>query len=122
MATLADQEFRARLAALGAKFAATVPVTMGKIRGALADCQSNPEPTIEHLDILHELLHGVAGTAGTFGFGVLGQESRRIEQMVRQVMAGDAPWAPVVPEVEQLLRWAANDPRAPEYNNSPGSD
>jgi len=115
MATLADQEFRARLAALGAKFAATVPVTMEKIRLALAECQAGAEPGIGQLDNLHELLHGVAGTAGTFGFGVLGRECRRIEQMVRQVMAGDAPWAPVVPEVQVLLRWAARDPQAAEY-------
>jgi len=117
MATLADQEFRARLAALGAKFALTVPVTMGKITQALADCQSDDEPTIEHLDMLHELLHGVAGTAGTFGFGVLGKECRRIEQMVRGVMAGQAPWAPVVPEIQVLLRWAALDPRASEFGD-----
>lgn len=115
MATLADQEFRARLAALGEKYAATVPVNMEKISQALAACRQAPEPGAEQIDQLHELLHGIAGTAGTFGFAVLGRESRRIEQMVRQVMAGAAPWPPVIPEVEGLLRWAALDPRASEY-------
>lgn len=117
MATLADQAFRARLAALGEKYAATVPVTMEKISRALAECQQSPEPGVEQIDNLHELLHGIAGTAGTFGFAVLGREARRIEQMVRQVMAGAAPWPPVIAEVEVLLRWAARDPRAADYSD-----
>jgi HPt (histidine-containing phosphotransfer) domain-containing protein len=119
MATPVDPDFRARLQALNQKFAATVPVTMGKITVALADCVSSadgkPAPAEAQLHRLHELLHGVAGSAGTFGFPVLGQQSRRVEQMVRAALADGGGWPEIVPEVEQLLRWAAVDPQAESY-------
>jgi HPt (histidine-containing phosphotransfer) domain-containing protein len=116
MATPVDPDFRARLAALNDKFAATVPVTLEKIGQALAACKSGGDaPPDAALHQLHELLHGVAGSAGTFGFGMLGQQARRIEQMLRVVLAEHAGWPAVIPEVEQLLRWAAVDPRADSY-------
>jgi HPt (histidine-containing phosphotransfer) domain-containing protein len=121
MATPADPDFRARLAALNDKFAATVPGTMAKIRLALdncvADCAAGgAQPQQAALHQLHEVLHGVAGSAGTFGFATLGNECRRIEQMVRMVMAGGGEWPAVIPEVEKLLRWAAIDPRSGNYD------
>ncbi|MFS2002199.1 Hpt domain-containing protein [Duganella sp. CT11-25] len=116
MATPVDPDFRARLAALNDKFAATVPGTMEKIRLALADCTAGgAEPPAAALRQLHEVLHGVAGSAGTFGFATLGTECRRIEQMVRAVMAGGGEWPAVIPEVEKLLRWAAIDARSGNY-------
>ena len=116
MATPTDPDFRARLAALNDKFAATVPATMEKIGLAFAECKAGGElPPDAALHQLHELLHGVAGSAGTFGFGMLGQQSRHVEQMLRGVLAEHAGWPAVIPEVEQLLRWAAKDPRATSY-------
>jgi len=117
MPTPVDPEFRARLAALNEKFAATVPATLDKIRAALALCVAGgAQPSQEALHQLHEVLHGVAGSAGTFGFTVFGQESRRIEQMVRAVLTAQTGWAPVVPEVEKLLAWAERNPRADAYD------
>jgi chemotaxis protein histidine kinase CheA len=117
MATPVDPDFRARLAALNEKFAATVPGTLDKIRAALAECKAGGDtPSQAALHQLHEVLHGVAGSAGTFGFAVFGQEARRIEQMVRAVLATQEGWAPVVPEVEQLLAWAARDAKASQYD------
>ena len=113
MSSSSDPDFRARLAALNDKFAATVPVTMEKIRLALADCVAGgAEPPQAAVHQLHELLHGVAGSAGTFGFGTLGTEARRIEQMLRGSMAGHGGWVAVPAEVEKLLRWAARDPKS----------
>ena len=116
MATPVDPDYRARLAALNEKFAATVPVTMEKIASALAVCVAEGAdgraPTETAMRQLHELLHGVAGSAGTFGFGTLGQEARRIEHMLREVMACGSGWNAVVPEVEKLLGWAARDAHA----------
>ncbi|RFP21833.1 Hpt domain-containing protein [Duganella sp. BJB488] len=117
MATPADPEYRARLAALSERFAATVPGTMAQITEALAACRASagdppPEPELRRL---HELLHGVAGSAGTFGFGMLGQQARRIEHMVRGVLTEHTGWPAVIPEVEQLLNWAARDPQATDY-------
>ncbi|MBA5687788.1 Hpt domain-containing protein [Rugamonas apoptosis] len=117
MATVTDQEFRARMQALCDKFAATVPVTLDKITRALAACRADgPDgPDAAHLHELHELLHGVAGTAGTFGYGTLGQYCRNVEQQMRAVLAGQAEWPAVADQVDALLRWAARDPRAPSW-------
>jgi HPt (histidine-containing phosphotransfer) domain-containing protein len=116
MATPVDPDFRARLSALNDKFAATVPGTMEKIRLALAECTAGgATPSAAALHQLHEALHGVAGSAGTFGFATLGTECRRIEQTVRAVIAGGEGWSTVTPDVEKLLRWAAIDPRSSEY-------
>jgi len=114
-----DPDFRARLAALNAKFAATVPGTMGKIAQALAACNGSMQggmPSAASLHALHELLHGVAGSAGTFGFATLGQEARRIEQQVRTVMKEGVGWEPIPAQVERLLAWAARDASAAEYD------
>ncbi|MRX09933.1 Hpt domain-containing protein [Pseudoduganella sp. FT25W] len=121
MATPVDPDFRARLAALNDKFAATVPGTLDKIRAALAACvaenvAAGAAPSQDALHQLHEVLHGVAGSAGTFGFAVFGQEARRIEQMVRAVLGSGEGWAPVAPEVEKLLAWAARDAKASQYD------
>ncbi|MRW94145.1 Hpt domain-containing protein [Duganella sp. FT80W] len=117
MSTPVDPDFRARLAALNEKFAATVPGTLDKIRTALVACQAGgAQPPQDALHELHEVLHGVAGSAGTFGFAVFGQESRRVEQMVRAVLATQTGWEAVVPEVEKLLVWAARDPKANQYD------
>lgn len=123
MATVVDPEYRARLKALADKFAATVPVTMEKIRVATAACAagvgSDParpqQPDEASLQALHELLHGVAGSAGTFGFGTLGQQCRRIEQMMRALMAGQGDWADVAADLVVLQGWAARDPAAVLY-------
>ncbi|NYE60339.1 chemotaxis protein histidine kinase CheA [Duganella sp. 1224] len=117
MATPVDPDFRARLAALNEKFAATVPGTLAKIRAALDACLADSDqPAQAALHQLHEVLHGVAGSAGTFGYAVFGQESRRVEQMVRAVLAGSAAWPPVVPEVEKLLAWALRDAKAATFD------
>ncbi|MGV7206587.1 Hpt domain-containing protein [Oxalobacteraceae bacterium A2-2] len=116
MAPLADPHFRARLQALGDKFAATVPGTLDKIAAALAACAAargaDGVPAPDTLHVLHELLHGVAGSAGTFGFGALGQECRRIEQMLRALMeGGEGDWHAISADTAQLLQRAARDPR-----------
>ncbi|HEX7986454.1 MAG TPA: Hpt domain-containing protein [Duganella sp.] len=117
MATPVDPDFRARLAALNEKFAVTVPVTMEKIAAALAVCQAETgPPPAEAMRPLHELLHGVAGSAATFGFATLGREARRIEHMLRDAMDTGSGWDAVAPEVEKYLRWAACDPHATNYD------
>lgn len=118
MPTPTDPDFRARLAALNDKFAATVPPTMASIAEALAQCRrlEGALPEQAPLHRLHELLHGLAGSAGTFGFATLGQEARRIEQMVRAVMRGEGGWQAIPVEVDKLLAWAARDARATTFD------
>jgi HPt (histidine-containing phosphotransfer) domain-containing protein len=120
MSAPSDPDFRARLAALNEKFAATVPGTLEKISEALAACVADAvpggAPSQAALHRLHEVLHGVAGSAGTFGFATLGQEARRIEQAVRAVMKEGADWGPLPGQVQQLLQWAARDPKASAFD------
>ncbi len=114
MAVPVDPDFRARMQALADKFAARVPATLDGIEQALAACRGDGGTA--GLERLHELLHGVAGTAGTFGFGMLGQQARRLEQRLREVMAGRATWdVALADEVEIFLRWARLDPAADQY-------
>ena len=122
MPTPADPAFRARLAALNDKFAATVPGILEKITQALAACvalappAAGTAPPEAAVRALHELLHGVAGSAGTFGFPTLGREARHVEHMVRQVLTEGSGWTETVPAVEKFLAWAARDPRAEQFD------
>ncbi len=118
MATLNDPDFRARLNALNEKYAAGVPGLLAGIGQALARCHAE-HLAAPALDGLHKALHTVAGSGGTFGFGVLGQECRRLEQALRLLVDGGidtaegaAGWAALASEVEQLLAWAAADPKS----------
>jgi len=122
MATIVDPDFRARLRALGDKYAATVPGLMAAIEQALLRCEDEGL-SAAHLAALQKQLHTIAGSAGTFGFGALGQQCRVLEQQVRQIAADPAAGAPLwhalAAQIRQLLRWAAVDPRAETYQALP---
>lgn len=90
--------------ALRDKYAASVPERMAAIRDALALCQGDLSPS--HIEQLHHALHSVAGSAGSFGLAALGDESRRIEQLVRGVMEAGAPWSGIESAVQALLQSA----------------
>src|SRR5471030_2075943 len=120
MATLVDPDFYVRLKALGDKFAARLPDTTAGIARVLAACAADGAAP-EHLHELHELLHGIAGSAGTFGYAVLGREAWRLEQQTRLVQAGEAEWTPLPEQIAQFLRWAAHDPKAEQYDLAAGS-
>jgi HPt (histidine-containing phosphotransfer) domain-containing protein len=118
MATVQDPNFRDRLNALSEKYGATIPATMAAISTALSHC-CNAGADEQTLHRLHELLHGVAGSAATFGYPVLGTEARRLEQEVRPLL-GKRPvdiahWDTLAGMVAQYLSWAARDPKASEY-------
>lgn len=121
MATLIDPDFRARLNALNDKYAAGVPALMAAIDAALQDCaRQGPQPV--SLALLQKHLHTVAGSAATFGFGVLGQQARELEQRLRRLTApqagesAEADWPALAADVGHLLRWAAIDPKAASYD------
>ena len=119
MATLIDPDFRARLRALNDKYAAGVPALMQAIAQAQAACDSEG-PRLEPLTALHRSLHTVAGSAATFGFAALGQECRRIEQLVRTLLNTPgqvlAEWPAVSAQVAALLRWAERDAAATHFS------
>ncbi|APA68170.1 MULTISPECIES: Hpt domain-containing protein [unclassified Janthinobacterium] len=118
MATLIDPDFRARLRALNDKYAAGVPALMQTIAQAQARCDGEG-PRLEPLTELHRALHAVAGSAATFGFAALGQECRRIEQLVRVLLNEPGPvlteWPVLSAQVGALLRWAERDAAATHF-------
>ncbi|SFM69071.1 Hpt domain-containing protein [Rugamonas rubra] len=113
MSTPHDAKFHAHLQLLADKYAARLPATLEQIAAVLAACRADgAAPSAEHLHVLHELLHGVAGTAGTFGFALLGQQCRQVEQQLRQAMLTPSCWAAAAADLDKVLRWAATNPRA----------
>jgi HPt (histidine-containing phosphotransfer) domain-containing protein len=113
MAAPLDPGYRAHLQALSDRFAASIPERMAAIAAALAAAGAAPDR--QELEAVHHALHTVAGSAGSFGFTVLGDEARRLEQAVRAILAGGPGWTELVPRIETYLAWAAADPGASTY-------
>jgi HPt (histidine-containing phosphotransfer) domain-containing protein len=118
MATLIDHDFFARLSALNDKFAASVPETLARLRAAQQ--AFNPAvPDAELVKEIHQTLHTIAGSAATFGFRVLGQQARQLEQRLRVLMAFNviAPkdWSNWLDSLGEYLAWGAIDPKADYY-------
>ena len=118
MATPLDPNFRARLGALGDKYAAGIPATLQAISAALSHCR-NADADASSLEKLHAVLHGVAGSAATFGFPAYGAEARRIEQELLPLLgkrpADVAGWPALAEQVQRYLSWAEQDPKAPVF-------
>jgi len=114
MATPVDPGYRQHLTVLAEKYRATVPQRMAAIDAALQAAGAAPTP--DALEALHESLHAVAGSAGSFGLRALGDEARRLEGLLREAMAGAAEWSAIVPQVRSYLAWAQQDPTAPSYS------
>ncbi|GGZ05714.1 Hpt domain-containing protein [Pseudoduganella plicata] len=111
MATPADPGYRQHLQVLADKYRASVPQRMAAIEAALLAAGDTPGPGA--LEALHESLHAVAGSAGSFGLRALGDEARRLEGLLREAMAGAWEWTAIVPQVRRYLAWAQQDPAEP---------
>jgi HPt (histidine-containing phosphotransfer) domain-containing protein len=115
MAGPQDQDFAARLQALNAKFAASLPGIFAR----LADARARFDPAAPDAMVaseLHQLLHSIAGSAATFGFPLLGQQARSLEQVLRTLQANpaaDPGWTAWAGQFDHFLAWAQMDPLAP---------
>ncbi|QCP14509.1 Hpt domain-containing protein [Pseudoduganella umbonata] len=94
-------------------FAASIPARMAEIAEALAAAGGAPDGP--RLDRLQQALHTVAGSAGSFGFTLLGEQARRLEQAVRGQMAGEAGWAALSAQIHAYVEWALRDPHSANY-------
>jgi HPt (histidine-containing phosphotransfer) domain-containing protein len=110
-----DVEFFARLAELNGKFASSLPQTLARLSGArkvLDAAQPQPELVAE----MHAVLHTLAGSAATFGFRVLGQQARLLEQRMRVFTTFDAvapdDWEAWLAELDVFVAWGLRDPKA----------
>lgn len=118
MATLIDNDFFARLNALNDKFAASVPVTLARLRAQrLAFDPVAPDQAC--IGEIHQTLHTIAGSAATFGFRVLGQQARSLEQRLRVLMAFEtvAPgdWIRWLEALDDYIGWGELNPKAEDY-------
>jgi HPt (histidine-containing phosphotransfer) domain-containing protein len=109
-----DAEFFERLAELNDKFAASLPQTLGRLSAARNMFDTvRPQPDL--IGELHAVLHTLAGSSATFGFRILGQQARNIEQRLRVLMTFDivAPgeWEAWLGELDAFVAWALRDPK-----------
>lgn len=118
MANLIDQDFFARLNALNDKFAASVPTTMARLREARMRFEPHA-PDSALVAELHQMLHTIAGSAATFGFRVLGQQARQLEQRLRVLMAFETvsppDWENWMAGLDEYVAWAEINPKADLY-------
>ena len=118
MTTLIDQDFCAKLNALNDKFAASVPDTMARLK----DLRGRFDPAVPDAALvgeLHQMLHTIAGSAATFGFRVLGQQARQLEQRLRVLMAFESvaagDWENWMAGLDEYVAWAEFNPKADQY-------
>jgi HPt (histidine-containing phosphotransfer) domain-containing protein len=115
-----DAEFFQRLAELNDKFAAALPRTLGRLletRNAF-DVEQPQQALIDGLDAT---LHTLAGSAATFGFRLLGQHARVLEQRLRVLTTFDAvagrEWEAWLAELDIFVAWALRDPKSAYPND-----
>ncbi|UGQ48469.1 Hpt domain-containing protein [Massilia endophytica] len=109
MATPVDPAYRERLKALADKYAAALPERLDAVDRALAAvlAEGAGQPQLE---ALHHSLHTIAGSAGSFGFRLLGEQARQLEQQVRAMLEQGASWDGAEGEIGRFLEWARRDP------------
>jgi HPt (histidine-containing phosphotransfer) domain-containing protein len=120
MNTNADAEFFARLAQLNDKFAASLPQTLGRLSAVRSEFDTQ-RPQLALIEQMHAVLHTLAGSSATFGFRILGQQARTLEQRLRVLMTFDgvAPqeWEAWLVELDVFVAWGSNDPKAAYPND-----
>jgi len=120
MSASADADFFARLAELNDKFAGSLPQTLGRLAAARKafDIHRPPPALIEQL---HAVLHTLAGSSATFGFRILGQQARMLEQRLRVLTTFDAvapqEWEAWLSELDVFVAWGSVDPKAAYPND-----
>jgi HPt (histidine-containing phosphotransfer) domain-containing protein len=120
MSAEADADFFARLSVLNDKFAATLPLTLGRL--AQTRAQLDPAaPSAALVGELHAVLHTLAGSAATFGFRRLGQQARLLEQRLRVFTTFDvvAPqeWEDWLGQLDVFVAWGQGDPKSAYPND-----
>lgn len=120
MSATADAEFFARLAELNDKFAASLPQTLGRLSVA-RDAFDPKRPPAALIEQMHAVLHTLAGSSATFGFRILGQQARMLEQRLRVLTTFDAvapeEWEAWLSELDVFIAWGSADPKAAYPND-----
>jgi HPt (histidine-containing phosphotransfer) domain-containing protein len=118
----ADGQFFARLSVLNDKFAASLPQTLGRLASA-RERLDTAAPAAALVGELHAVLHTLAGSAATFGFRLLGQQARLLEQRLRVFTTFDAvaaqEWDDWLAQLDVFVAWGLGDPKAAYPNAEP---
>jgi chemotaxis protein histidine kinase CheA len=78
--------FQERLRALQRDWRAQLPQRLQEAREQLAACRAAPQDA-HALQVLHRMLHTLAGSAGSFGEPELGRQAREIEHGLQRLLA-----------------------------------
>jgi HPt (histidine-containing phosphotransfer) domain-containing protein len=110
-----DTDFFARLSVLNDKFATSLPDTLARLASARARLDP-AAPGAALVGEMHALLHTLAGSAATFGFRLLGQQARVLEQRLRvfTTFAAVAPrdWEDWLAQLDVFVSWGRMDPKS----------
>lgn len=85
-----EKSLEEKLKVLEIMFLNKLPGRLEEITQALAQFVAAPHDK-EALDLIHRLLHTMAGSAGTFGFDDVGEEARTYDNKLKALIAG-AVW------------------------------
>jgi chemotaxis protein histidine kinase CheA len=113
-----DEQFFARLTALNDRFAGDVPAMLARLSDARVRFDAAaPDPALA--EELRAVLHTMAGSAATFGYRVLGQQARALEQRLGVLTVfdavGEADWLAWFAGLDAFVAWARRDPKAAYY-------
>ncbi len=114
MAESGQQNLAATLQAIERMYADKLPERLRELGDCLRRCLDEPG-VHAHCDQLLEKLHGLSGSAGTFGFSELGLRATELEILLGDFIAGTAAggkdFLSVAARVKDFVRWAETDPK-----------
>ena len=107
----AREALQSQLQALNEKFAERLSEELAELEHLAKQLSQadEPEQHRQRMLDLHERLHRLAGTAGTFGFTALGQRSRLLEQSADSWLQTANPDPQLLVEFAQAVRQLATD-------------
>lgn len=109
-----DSDLREKLRLLEEKFAARLPEKLAELDSALQQCrQGSPDQQV--LVTLYHLLHTMAGSAGTFGFGLLGRGANALEMQFKALSVAESRTEEKLMQacdnLAEFLHWTMLDPK-----------
>jgi diguanylate cyclase (GGDEF)-like protein len=107
-----DHALKQSLQALNIAYAEKLPARLQEVADALQQCVEKPDDAA-HFDTLLQKLHGLSGTAGTFGFAELGTRATELEVLLNDFLkarasARTSDFAPLASGIMELLCWAVS--------------
>jgi diguanylate cyclase (GGDEF)-like protein len=119
-----QESLQEALRALADLFLSKLPAKFNEIQLALDNFVKHPDQR-EPLALLHRLLHTIAGSAGTFGFPLVGSEARRLEAQLKPLLDGYSWTADELQsfalETKQFITLSLISAQTQQYENNPSS-